>query len=199
MKKIILILIITFLSLNNVNAKWNGPTKKHKTENLYFLTTGFSFDAVLRTAIFSFNTITPVIAETEFDILYLGKIMIPKGTRIIGISNIEKTVDRVNVTFHTMVFPNGHEIKISGLGLHIDGSGGIPGEVKKQKTRIPARVFLSALATGAVIATKSPITSDLVTGFANEAQQTLAQKQDYSISVKKETPILIYNIARIEY
>jgi type IV secretory pathway VirB10-like protein len=199
MKKIIFVSLIMFFSGNTVVGAWDGPTKKTKTENNYFLSTGFSFDAILRTAIFSFNTITPVIAETEFDIQYLGKIMIPKGTRIIGISNIEKTVDRVNVTFHTMVFPNGHEIKISGLALHIDGSGGVPGIVKKQKTKLPAKIFLSAIATGAVIATKSPITSDFVTGFANEAQQTLAQKQDYSISVKKETPILIYNMTRIEY
>jgi type IV secretory pathway VirB10-like protein len=153
------------------------------------------FDAVLQTAIFSYNLESPVIAETEFDIIYLDKVMIPKGTKIIGYASVLKSADRVNVFFHTMVFPNGQEIKFSGLALHTDGSAGIPGKVKKHKENIPARVLLEAAANIAAPGVGGAVVKELTAEQAKE----MAYKPTYSITVKKGTPILIYNIERIEY
>ncbi|MCX7716441.1 MAG: TrbI/VirB10 family protein, partial [Endomicrobia bacterium] len=125
---------------------WTGLTNPPQQKGKYFLHTGFMFDAVLQTAIFSYNLESPVIAETEFDIIYLDKVMIPKGTKLIGYTSVLKSADRVNVFFHTMVFPNGQEIKFAGLALHTDGSAGIPGKVKKHKEAIPAKILLEAAA-----------------------------------------------------
>jgi len=161
--------------------------------------TGFTFDAVLRTAIFSFNTNTPVIAEAEFDITYLGKVMIPKGTRLIGTSAIEKTDDRVNVSFHTAVFPNGEEIKFSGLALWTDGSAGIRGKKDSKKATIPVKVLLSAAATGASVAGNSSVPTEMVKSVAIDAQNEVASKQEVSISVPKDIGILVYIVERIEY
>lgn len=198
-KKIILVLSIIFCCNNLQAEKWKGPTEKHATKMKYFMHTGFTFDAVLKTAIFSFNTITPVIAQVEYNITFLGKVMIPKNTKIIGTCNIEKSVDRVNVIFHTIVFPDGQEIKFAGLALHTDGSGGIPGKVKKRKGRLPAKILLSAAATGASVASGSSVPAEMIKGIAEETQQEIAQKQYYSISIKKDTAILIYIMERLEY
>jgi len=178
---------------------WNGPTDHRPTTKKYYMPTGFTFDGVLRTAIFSFNTNTPVIVETEFDVTYLGKVMIPKGSRLIGTSAIEKTDDRVNVTFHTIVFPNGEEIKFNGLALWTDGSAGIKGKVDKKKAAIPVKVLLSAAANGAALATNNSVPNEMVKGLATDAQADLAAKQEVSVSVPKDIGILVYIVERTEY
>ncbi|MDD5688537.1 MAG: TrbI/VirB10 family protein [Elusimicrobia bacterium] len=198
MKKMLLVLSIVCCS-NLFCADWNGPTEKHETKMRYFMHTGFTFDAVLKTAIFSFNTISPVIAQTEYDISFLGKVIIPKYTKLIGSCNIEKSVDRVNVVFHTIVFPDGQEIKFMGLALHTDGSGGIPGKVNKQKARLPAKILLSAAATGASVASGNDIPAQMIKGIADDTQQEMAGKQDYSITIKKDIAIQIYVVDRLEY
>lgn len=200
MKKISIVLSLIFCGGCNLSAvSWDGPTVKSGSEMRFFMHTGFTFDAVLKTAIFSFNTISPVIAQTEYDIMFLGKVMIPKNTKLIGSSNIEKSVDRVNIIFHTIVFPDGQEIKFTGLALHTDGSGGIPGKVKKQKTRLPAKILLSAAATGASIAAQTDVPAQMIRGIAEDTQQEIAGKQDYSISIKKDVAIQIYVVERLEY
>ena len=200
MKKTFLKILLLFATSSYLySAAWDGPTVKRESKMQYFMHTGFTFDAVLKTAIFSFNTITPVICQTEFDISFLGKIMVPKGSKIIGTCNIEKSIDRVNVTFNTIVFPDGQEMKISGIALHTDGSGGIPGKVKKQKARMPAKILLTAAAAGASVAVDSSVPAEMIKGMAEETQQELAQKQDYSISVKKDIAVLVYIVDRIEY
>ncbi|HAX62447.1 MAG TPA: hypothetical protein DCX95_07860 [Elusimicrobia bacterium] len=137
--------------------------------------------------------------QTEYDIPFLGKVMVPKGSKIIGTCNIEKSIDRVNVMFHTIVFPDGQEMKFSGIALHTDGSGGIPGKVKKQKARMPAKILLTAAAAGASVAVDSSVPAEMIKGMAEETQQELAQKQDYSISVKKDIAVQVYIVDRIEY
>jgi type IV secretory pathway VirB10-like protein len=193
---LVLTLFITlFANLGFTLEPWTGLTNPPQQKGKYFLHTGFMFDAVLQTAIFSYNLESPVIAETEFDIIYLDKVMIPKGTKIIGYASILKSADRVNVFFHTMVFPNGQEIKFAGIALHTDGSAGVPGKVKKHKENVPAKVLLEAAANIAAPGVGGAVVKELTAEQAKE----MAYKPTYSITVKKGTPILIYNIERIEY
>jgi type IV secretory pathway VirB10-like protein len=198
-KKMFFVLFFVFFGCCLFAEKWDGPTKKHTSEMRYFMHTGFTFDAVLKTAIFSFNTISPVIAQVEYDITFLGNVVIPKNTKIIGTCNIEKSVDRVNVTFHTIVFPDGQEINFSGIALHTDGSGGIPGKVDKQKARLPAKILLSAAATGASVIARNEVPAQMIKGIAEDTQQEMAAKQDYSITIKKDTAIQVYIVERLEY
>ena len=201
MKKLLIstfLLLLTTLTTYS-SEQWTGLTKPVITENKYFLHSGFVFDAVLKTAIFSFNTITPVIAQTEYDITFNDKVVIPKYTKIIGDCSIVKTIDRVNIILHTMVFPDGQEIKFNGMVLHTDGSGGIPGKVKKQRAKLPAQILLNAAAQTADIATGGNVASELIRGLSQETSAEISEKQDYSIEVPKDTAIQVYVIDRIEY
>mgnify|MGYP000533673588 CR=1 FL=1 len=201
MKKIKLLILVLWMASNNVVATepWTGLTVKPETKMKYFLHTGFMFDAVLKTAIFSFNLATPVIAETEYDITFLDRVMIPKKTKIIGYADVLKTIDRVNVFFHTIVFPDGSEIKFSGMALTTDGSAGIPGKVKKYRERIPAKILLGTLGATASIAAPG-VGGALISGISAEALKEMEKyTPEYSISVKKDIPILVYVIERIEY
>lgn len=173
--------------VNNVNAN-------------YFLHTGFIFDAVLKTAIFSFNSVTPVVAETEYDIRFLDKVMIPRGTKFIGQCNVEKSIDRVNLIFTTMVFPNGQEIQFNGLALHTDGSGGIPGKVKKtSKSLLPAKVLLNATAGSISAVSGNAILSDVTDSIKQETTSEMNETYSYSIEVTKNIPIQIFVKNRLEY
>lgn len=191
------ITILVFITNSVYSAeKWTGVTKPVKTDMKYFLHTGFKFDAVLKTAIFSFNTITPVIAETEYDTVFLDKVVIPKGTKIIGQCSIVKTINRVNVIFNTIVFPDGQEINFNGLALHTDGSGGIPGKVTKQRAKMPAQILLRA--TAETLADDN-LASDLIQGLSQETSREIQEKVDYSISIEKDILIQVYVVERIEY
>lgn len=195
-----LLLFQSALSMNiHAQQSWSGPTKKQTSEMKYFLHTGFTFDSVLRTSIFSFNIITPVIAETESDVMFLGKVMLPKGTKIIGSASITKSADRVNVSFQTIVFPDGQEIQFNGMALHTDGSAGLPGKVKRQRAVLPATILLGSVGTAVSAATGQPLASQLATGIAEQTKSELAEKQTYSIEVKKDVPLQVYVVSRIEY
>ena len=61
---------------------------------------------------------------------YQRKVVIPPGTQIIGTVSVQQDHDRILVTFHAAVFPDGEEIKFTGLGLSLDGSLGIRGKVE---------------------------------------------------------------------
>lgn len=175
---------------------WAGITNPPQTKNKYFLHTGFMFDAVLQTAIFSYNLESPVIAETEYDIIYQNKVVVPKSTKLIGYASVLKSGDRVNVFFHTVVFPNGQEINVQGLALHTDGSAGIPGKVDKQRSAIPAKILFETAANIAAPGIGGAVIKGLSSDTAKEIQQ---YKPEYSITVKKSVPIIVYNVQRIEF
>ena len=194
----IVFFIFSFQFLIYAIEPWTGLTKSSNTKEAkfkYFLHTGFMFDAVLQTSIFSYNLESPVIAETEFDIIYLDKIIVPKGTKVIGFASVMKSDNRVNIFFHTIVFPNGQEISFQGIALDKEGSAGVPGKVKKYKETIPARILLETAANVAA----PGIAKEIIKGLTNESAKEMAYKPTYSVSVKKLTPVVIYNVQRIEY
>ena len=198
MKKIFVIGLILLLGFHVWCVEpFPGLTETRKSEYKNFMHTGFIFDAVLKTAIFSFNIETPVIALVEYDITFNNKVVLPAGTKLIGITSIIKSIDRVNVVFNTIVFPDGSEIKFTGLGLHTDGSAGIPGKVKKQTASIPARVILEAAGAGATVL--NPVVGAGVKELSSAAKEELEKSQQYSITVKKDTPIQVYIVNRVEY
>lgn len=88
--------------------------------------------ALLRTKIFSFNTENHAEAESIKDVYYLGKLVIPKGTKFFGTVSVLHSEDRVNVRFHTLRFPWGEERNISAVAHELDGSGGLVGKVNRR-------------------------------------------------------------------
>ena len=99
----------------------------------YFLPTGFTFEAVIEGAIFSYNLLTPTVAIVDENITYLNDVVLPKGTRLIGVVQVAHSLDRINIDFQTVVFPNGQEIKINAMALSPDGSAGVKGKVEQHK------------------------------------------------------------------
>jgi hypothetical protein len=174
---------------------WQGVTHPPRTDRRYFLHTGFTFEAVLRTAVFSYNLETPVIAETEYDVIFRDRVVLPRGTTFIGYASVLKTDNRVNLLFHTAVFPDGSEIPLSGLALDRDGAAGIPGEVRRHRETVPARVVLEAAANVAAPGVGAAIVKQLT----QESARDLSYRPTYSVSVKRHTPIQIYVVNRTEY
>ncbi|MDD5657026.1 MAG: TrbI/VirB10 family protein [Elusimicrobia bacterium] len=185
---------------------WQGITVKPKRETRYFLPTGFTFPARLENAVYSYNVETPAMAAVERDVEYLGKIVIPAGTRMIGTVSVQQSHDRILITFHTMVFPEGDEVKYLGMGLSLDGSAGIKGKVETHKDSAVANTVLKSVLGGTqqalVMSGISPIAAGATQGLVGEANATLEtqrQQVNTSISVEAETGLRVYLPQRLEY
>jgi len=87
--------------------------------------------ALLRTKIFSFNIENHVEAEVMKDVYYLGKLRIPKGTKLFGTVSVLHSENRVNVRFHRLLLPWGEERTCQAVAHSLDGSGGLKGKVNR--------------------------------------------------------------------
>jgi len=185
---------------------WGGVTKKEERKTRYFLPTGFTFPARLENAIYSYNTETPAIAVVERHIEYLGRVVIPAKTRMIGAVSVVKSHDRVLIRFHTMVFPEGDEIRLAAIALSLDGSAGIKGKVESHKDSAVANTVLRSIVAGTQVALDAtvvnPITGSAAQGVAKEALQSLElsrQQVTTSISIEAETGLRVYVVQRLHY
>jgi len=192
--------------LNDTTVKsWEGVKTPLEKQGNYSLPTGFTFDAILETAIFSYNVATPVISYADNDIVYLGQVVIPKETKFIGNVQVLHSLNRVNVDFNTLVFPNGEEIKINFLALSMDGSAGVIGKVEKHKDKVAAKVAMKSILLGAQVgaAAASPsIENAMAVGVSQEAMSSIDvadPKTIESISVEEHTPIKLFIRERTEF
>jgi type IV secretion system protein VirB10 len=185
---------------------WAGVTVKAASKMRYFLPTGFTFAARLENAIYSYNVESPAIAVIDRQIEYLKRIVIPAGTKAIGTVSIQQDHDRALITFHTLVFPEGDEIKLGAMALSLDGSAGIKGKVETHKDSAVANTVLRSVISGTqsalMLSGVSPIAAGATQGLSSEATKELdVQRQQVttSISVDAETGLRIYLPQRIEY
>jgi type IV secretory pathway VirB10-like protein len=187
-------------------ADWAGVTQKTPSKTNYFLPTGYTFPVRLENAVYSYNAETPAIAVVEKDVIYLRRVVIPADTRVIGTVGVVKSHDRVLITFHTLVFKTGDEVKFSGMALSLDGSAGVKGKVETHKDSSVANTVMSSFLSGAQTALTvsgiSPIAAGATSGLAQEANKTLeTQRQEVteSISIDAETGLRVYIPQRLEY
>lgn len=169
-----------------------------------FLPTGFIFSALLPEAVYSYNTLAPVIAVLESDVKFLNRLVMPAGTRLIGNVNTVHTFDRANITFSLVVLPEGCEFPISAVALSADdGSTGVKGKLEKHEDSIAAQVALksalSAVQSGAQIA--APFEATLASNFTGEANQMVDQniskvKSLESIYIRERTAIRVFVLRR---
>ena len=175
--------------------------------NIPFLPTGFIFPALLPDAIYSYNTLAPTVAIVEDDIKFLGRVVIPKGSRLIGEATTLHTFDRVNIAFRLIVFPEGCEAPLNGLALSADdGSAGIKGKVEKHEDSVAAQIALKAALTGVQAGTAivAPVEGAVSSAFTNEAGQMLDQniakaKSLESIYIHERTQVRIFNLRRFTH
>ncbi|PIR24932.1 MAG: hypothetical protein COX62_08870 [Deltaproteobacteria bacterium CG_4_10_14_0_2_um_filter_43_8] len=105
---------------------------------------GTELPAILEKTVITQDGAVPVIAKITRPIEWDGKVVIPEGTRVFGVTSgmIE---DRVHVNFTRLVFPDGVSQSFSGIALGEEGAGGIAGKVKKKHLQRGRGVVSSAL------------------------------------------------------
>jgi hypothetical protein len=103
---------------------------------------GFGLPAKLLNAVLSTDSATPVIAEITDDVLALGILSIPAQTRAIGNASYDDASRRIQLRFHTLVYPEGDQHPIQGLGMMLDGSAGLAGEYHSGETKRQLGRFL---------------------------------------------------------
>ena len=186
---------------------WKDGIKKAPEKGRYFMPTGFTFPVRLKNAVYSYNVESPAIAVVDEEVQYLKRVVIPARTRVIGAVAVQQDHNRILITFRTLVFPDGSEVPFTGLGLSLDGSLGIKGEVKTHKDSAVADTVLSSVVSGAQEAAMmttniNPVADSALSGLAGEATGELGrqrQKITTSISVKADTGLEIFLPRRVEY
>ncbi|UPT75002.1 MAG: TrbI/VirB10 family protein [Elusimicrobiota bacterium] len=187
-------------------AKFMGVTQKTPTKTNYFLPTGFTFPVRLENAVYSYNAETPAIGIVERDVVYLRRVTISAGTRVIGTVAVIKSHDRVLVNFHTLVFETGDEVKFTGMALSLDGAAGLKGKVETHKDAAVANTVLRSFVNGTQAALDmsgvSPVASSATQGITQEAVKELdVQRQEVtqSITIEAETGLRVYIPQRFEF
>ena len=181
-----------------------APAQACPCDDKPFLPPGFTFPALLPDAIFSYNTIAPVMAVLEDDVKFRGRVVLPKNTRLVGSANTLHTLDRVNLSWRLAVVPDGCEIEFSGIALSADdGSGGVKGKVEKHEDSVAAQIAIKSILSGAqqAAAIAAPIEGAVVSGFSGEANMMLDQniskvKSLESIYVRERTQIRVFVLRR---
>ena len=172
--------------------------------DIAFFPTGFTFSALLPDAIYSYNTLAPVVAVVEDDVKFRDHVVLPKNTHIIGAAGTVHTLDRVNIDLTLAVTPEGCEFPFFGLALSADdGSAGVKGKLEKHEDSVAATIALRSVLNGvqAAASVAAPIEGAVTSGFSNEANQMLDQnvskaKSLESIYIRERTPIRIFVMRR---
>lgn len=172
--------------------------------DIAFFPTGFTFSALLPDAIYSYNTLAPVVAVVEDDVKFRDRIVLPKNTHLIGAAGTVHTLDRVNIDLTLAVTPEGCEFPFFGLALSADdGSAGVKGKLEKHEDSVAASIALRSVLTGvqAAASVAAPVEGAVTSGFSNEANQMLDQnvskaKSLESIYVRERTPIRVFVMHR---
>lgn len=112
------------------------------------LSSGTTIAAKAINRIVTSDSRSPVIAVVTHETTSQGGFSIPVGTKILGNAQSDPGSNRVQVTFHTMVFESGIEQAFSGAAVMPDGSSGIVGEYHSQMLKKEGGRFLSNFVGG---------------------------------------------------
>ncbi|MBI4970243.1 MAG: TrbI/VirB10 family protein [Candidatus Omnitrophica bacterium] len=167
------------------------------------LSSGTLIPARVQGTIFSFNTKAPVICSVTKDIQQDGKLLIPKNSRFLGEADVIKSINRINVAFHLLIFPDGCEMRVRAMAVSADSSSGIKGRVNKHHDQRALKAVGETLLAGASLFTGSlpsaepyslqdELRMNLAQNLTHEAAQDLkTERIDASITVENFTPIQV--------
>lgn len=182
-------------------------SKSSKSEPLG-IPSGTRIPALLSNRIFSFNVEAPVIALIDRDFKWKDKVVIPKGTKFLGEASVVKSIDRINVSFNTLIFPDGKEVKVRAMALSPDGAGGIKGKVQKHRDIKALKAVGETLLGGvslfaggvrsAPFSMEDQLRLNLTQNLTNQAAQDLRSvRVDESITAEAYTPIDVMILEKI--
>lgn len=166
------------------------------------LSSGTKIPALLPNRVFSFNVEAPVITVVAKDFILHNKVVIPKDSEFLGQAAVLKTVDRINVSFDLLIFPDGREIRVRALALSEDGSAGIRGKVDKQTDRKVLKAVGETLLAGASLfvggrqtepySLENQMQLNLARNLTDEASRDLrSTKIEKSVTVEAYTPVQV--------
>ncbi|MFH0983937.1 MAG: TrbI/VirB10 family protein [Candidatus Omnitrophota bacterium] len=178
------------------------PEEPRGKQKLLGLPSGTKIPARLSNRIFSFNVAAPVIAQVIRDFKWQEKVVIPKDSKFLGEASVLKTLDRINVKFETLIFPDGREMRVRAMALSEDGSGGIKGKVDKHRDMKTLKAIGETLLGGASLfvggSGQSPYSLEdqlrvnLATNLTGQAAQDLRSvKTEESVTVETDTSIQV--------
>lgn len=105
-------------------ATQSGYTSGQIVKANEVLQAGTVIPATLLTTIVSDNMSTPIISvvrQNVYDSVTGENLLIPAGSKLIG-EAVGFTGTRINLSFHRVIFPNGHNVELPDYGA-IDGVG----------------------------------------------------------------------------
>ncbi|MBI4972091.1 MAG: hypothetical protein HZC17_09740 [Candidatus Omnitrophica bacterium] len=178
----------------------NVQEKKEKQKGLG-LPSGTKIPAYTSGAIFSFNVEAPVSVVVSKDILKGEEVVVPKNSKFLGTASVLKSLNRINVSFNRLIFPDGRELTVRALALSEDGSSGIKGKVDKQG----GKKFLKGMAE-AVVGGTSLFTNSLNTGAyslqdrlrENLSENLLSDARSNLAGERIETSITVEGFTSVE-
>jgi len=113
------------------------------------LPTGTSIAVQLLGQVESTDSKSPVTAVILENVLSPAEaLVIPKGTKVIGAGQLDASRERLQVRFHTLVFPEGQQYGVSGLAAMMNGSSGIAGNFSSGKFRKNVSQFFGTFVGG---------------------------------------------------
>jgi len=163
---------------------------------------GTKIPALLSNRVFSFNVAAPVLALVSKDFTWQDKILIPKDSKFLGEASVLKSLDRINVSFDLLIFPDGRQMRVRAMALSEDGSGGIKGKVEKHRDvkvlKAIGETFLGGASLFVGSGRRDPynledqLRGNLAQNLTNQASQDLhSVKTEQSITVEAYTPIQV--------
>lgn len=169
---------------------------------------GTRIPALLSNRIFSFNVEAPVVALVNQDFKWKDKVVIPKGTQFLGEASVVKSIDRINVSFNVLIFPDGKEVRVRAMALSPDGAGGIKGKVQKHRDIKALKAVGETLLGGvslfaggvrsAPFSMEDQLRLNLTQNLTNQAAQDLRSvRVDESITAEAYTPIDVMILEKI--
>jgi type IV secretory pathway VirB10-like protein len=179
-------------------------TRTQRSEKLKLgLASGTKIPAFLGERVFSFNVDAPVLAVISKDFMADDKVVIPKGSKFLGEANVLKSLDRINVRFHLLVLPDGHEIRVNALALSEDGAAGIKGKAEKHTDmKMVKALGESVLSMGALFlggrsqdpfSMQDQLELNVAQNLSDEARRNLrGVNVEKSVTVEASKPIFVF-------
>jgi type IV secretory pathway VirB10-like protein len=97
----------------------------------------------------SMDASSPVTATLLEDALSPSQtVVIPKGTKVIGTGQLDANRERLQVHFHTLVFPDGEQFGLAAIAAMPDGSSGLGGDFSSGLFRRHASQFIGSFVGG---------------------------------------------------
>ena len=120
--------------------------------NGFGLPMGSTVTARLLNTLLSSDSAQPVIAEIVEDAVWRNSVLIPAGSRAIGTASFDDAAKRLQLRFHTFIYPDGDQHQVQAMALLNNGSSGIPGDyhsgaAKKETGRFMGN-FVGGMAEG---------------------------------------------------